>query len=303
MHDARAVAISGATGLVGSALASSFEQDNIPVRRLVRRDARDATREICWDLARGRIDADALAEVDGVVHLAGKNLTDARWSDKVKRAIRASRVEGTRLLCEGIARAPKKPRVLCCASAVGFYGDTGAMWVDEESPAGEGFLAETCQEWEEATRPAWEAGVRVVQVRLGIVLSKQGGALKLMLPIFRSGAGGVLGDGEQYMSWITLVDVVRAIRFVLDHDLVHGAVNLAAPNPVTNRDFTKTLGAVLGRPTVLPAPKFALRMAMGEMADEMLLSGARVRPGRLAEHGFQFEHSRLDRALEEILHS
>ncbi|MEN0111391.1 MAG: TIGR01777 family oxidoreductase, partial [Planctomycetota bacterium] len=210
-------------------------------------------------------------------------------------------VDGTRLIAGTVAGLEQKPRALVSASAIGFYGDRGAEAVDEDSAAGTGFLAETCLQWEAAGAAAWQAGVRVAQVRIGIVLSPDGGALAKMLPVFRWGGGGVLGSGEQVMSWIALPDLVRVLRFVGDVDSIHGAVNATAPGAVTNREFTKALGAKLGRPTIAPAPAFVLKAAMGEMAGPLLLEGARVTPKRLREAGFEFETPELPAALDAVL--
>ncbi|MEN0110453.1 MAG: TIGR01777 family oxidoreductase, partial [Planctomycetota bacterium] len=281
----RTVAVTGASGLVGSALRQAFEADGVRVLRLVRRPPQGED-EVFWDPSTGEIDAAKLEGVDLIFHLAGKGIADDRWTPAVKDEIVSSRVDGTRLIAGTVAGLEQKPRALVSASAIGFYGDRGAEAVDEDSAAGTGFLAETCLQWEAAGAAAWEAGVRVAQVRIGIVLSPDGGALSKMLPVFRWGGGGVLGSGEQVMSWIALPDLVRVLRFVGDVDSIHGAVNATAPGAVTNREFTKALGAKLARPTIAPAPAFVLKAAMGEMAGPLLLEGARVTPKRLREAGF-----------------
>ncbi|TWT46700.1 TIGR01777 family oxidoreductase [Botrimarina hoheduenensis] len=301
MNDPPPFAISGSTGLVGSALIDSLSADEIPALRLVRGERSPAPNEALWEPKAGKVDAARLEGVEVIVHLAGKHIAGERWTPQVKQQIVDSRVNSTRLLAETIASMDRKPRVFVCASATGYYGNRGDEPVDETSPAGEGFLAETCQQWEAACQPAWEAGVRVVQLRIGIVLSPKGGALEKMLPLFRWGGGGVLGSGDQVMSWIALPDLVRAIRFVAGNDAVHGAVNATAPQPVSNREFTKTLGAKLGRPTWAPAPAFALKLAMGEMAEPLLLHGSRVLPHRLEEAGFRFETPDLGSALDQVL--
>ncbi|MEM6331657.1 MAG: TIGR01777 family oxidoreductase, partial [Planctomycetota bacterium] len=301
MDQPRVIAVTGASGLVGRALTAELQTRGCTVRRLVRRAVQDTAAEIAWDPAAGTIDAAAMEGVDGVVHLAGENVADGRWTEAKKRRIVDSRVDGTRLISQTIAQLAGKPAVLVSASAIGFYGDRGAEPVDEDAPAGTGFLADTSRAWEAETRPAWEAGVRVVQVRVGLVLTPEGGLLAKMLPLFKLGLGGVLGDGRQYMSWITRRDLVRAFCFALESDALHGAVNGVAPGAVTNREFTRTLGAVLGRPTVLPAPRFALKLAMGQMADQMILAGANVVPARLAEAGFSFEDPELAGALRRLL--
>ena len=300
MNDPQVVAVTGASGLVGRELVKQLEDDGCLVRRLVRNTVKDAEREIHWNPAEGKIDAAELNGVDAVVHLAGENIASL-WTAAKKRRIVDSRIDGTRLLCQTLASLEQKPRVLCSASAIGFYGNRGDEPVDEDSPPGEGFLADTCQAWEAETRPAWEAGIRVVQMRVGLVLSPEGGLLGKLLPVFKLGLGGVLGAGRQYMSWITRRDLVRAFCFALSNDALHGAVNGVAPTAVTNREFTKTLGSVLGRPTFLTVPAFGMRLVAGEMADEMALASANVQPTRLTNAGFEFETPELDGALQRLL--
>jgi uncharacterized protein (TIGR01777 family) len=270
-------------------------------RRVVRTKPRADAHEIGWNPATGDIDSAKLATVDGVVHLAGAGVAAKRWTDSYKFEIRDSRVRGTTLLCETLARGEDKPAVLVSASAVGYYGDRGDELIDESSPPGKGFLAEVCKDWEAATAPARDAGIRVVNLRIGVVLDPKGGALSQMLTPFKLGAGGVLGSGGQHISWITLEDIVRAIQFCLASAALSGPVNGAAPEPVTNRELTKTLGRVLGRPTLIPMPAFAARMAFGEMADEMLLGGARVQPRVLTSAGFRFNYPMLEPALRHML--
>jgi uncharacterized protein (TIGR01777 family) len=295
------VAITGSSGLVGTALVDALAAEGHLVRRLVRRPARDAKREIRWDPAAGTIDAAQLAGVDAIVHLAGENLADHRWTEDVKARIRDSRIHGTTLLCQTVAGLTSKPPVLVSASAIGYYGDRGSEVVNESSSPGRGFLAELCQAWEAATHAARDADVRVVNLRLGVVLSRNGGALAKMLTPFKLGLGGVIGSGQQYLSWISLDDVVNAIQFALTAAALTGPVNAVAPQPVTNREFTKTLGRVLRRPTVFPMPAFAARLAFGEMADEMLLSGVRVEPHALSSAGFEFQHPQLELALRHAI--
>jgi uncharacterized protein (TIGR01777 family) len=304
------VAITGSSGLVGTALVEALEADGHLVRRLVRRPAPPQIgerlgegSEIHWDPQAGRIDGAELSGIDAIVHLAGENLAAHRWSEAAKARIRDSRIQGTRLLCRTIAGLETKPSVLVSASAVGYYGDRGEEPVDESSSPGRGFLAEVCQQWEAETRAARDADVRVVNLRLGVVLSREGGALAKMLLPFKLGLGGVIGSGQQYFSWITRDDVVRVIQFALAAAAVSGPLNAVAPQPVTNREFTKTLGRVLGRPTIFPMPAFAARLAFGEMADEMLLSGVRVEPRALAAAGFEFQHAQLEPALRHVLSS
>jgi uncharacterized protein (TIGR01777 family) len=295
------IAVTGASGLVGSALVSALETDEHLVRRLVRRDVQDSEREIRWDPAAGTIDAAELEGIDAVVHLAGENLAARRWNAAVKTEIRESRVRGTRLLAEMLAALVNKPDVLVSASGVGYYGDRGADVVDESSPLGSGFLAEVCRDWEVATESATRAGIRVVKLRTGVVIAAQGGALAKMLLPFKLGLGGVIGSGRQYWSWIALDDLVSAIKFALENRALSGPVNAASPEPVTNREFTKTLGRALGRPTIFPLPAFAARLALGEMADEMLLASTRVAPRVLSQAGFVFEYPRLEPALKKAL--
>ena len=296
------IAVSGASGFVGSELVRLLTEDGHTVVRLVRGGATGEA-DIAWDPAAGEIDTDRLAGVDAVVHLAGESISSGRWTAAKKKRIRDSRVEGTRLLARALAELDERPRVFAAASAIGFYGDRGDAVMREDSPRGEGYLAEVCCEWEEATTAAREAGIRTVNMRIGVVLGKAGGALAKMLLPFKLGLGGVIGSGAQYMSWIALDDLIRAIEFLLLTDSVSGAVNLVAPRAATNREFTKTLGGVLGRPTVFPMPGFAARLAFGEMADELLLSSTRVEPVRLGEAGFSFAHADLDAALSHILTS
>ena len=294
------IVVSGASGLVGSALAPLLASAGHQVRRLVRGSTATEA-DIRWDPRAGSIDRRALAGCEAVVHLAGENIAGRRWSEAQKQKIRASRVEGTKLLAAALVALSPRPRVWVSASAIGFYGDRGDEVLDEASRSGEGFLPDVCRQWEDATQPAADAGIRVVNVRCGVVLSPQGGALKKMLPPFRFGLGGRLGSGRQYMSWIALDDAVRAIQQALTVDSLHGPVNLVAPQPVTNAEFTKTLGRVLGRPTIFPMPAPVARLAFGEMADALLLSSARVRPTRLAQSGFTFAWPQLEGALRQML--
>ena len=236
-----------------------------------------------------------------VVHLAGENIAAGRWTPARKAEIRRSRVDGTRNLCEVLARLPHPPKVLVSASAIGLYGDRGAEILTEESAAGTGFLAEVCREWEAAAAPAARVGIRVVNLRFGMVLSPTGGALKKMLLPFKLGMGGRIGSGEQFTSWIALDDVIGAIHHVLCEESVRGAVNAVAPEPASNADFTRTLARVLRRPTLLPLPAFAARLALGEMADALLLGGARVMPARLQASGYRFRFPDLESALRHLL--
>jgi uncharacterized protein (TIGR01777 family) len=297
------IAITGATGMVGTELVPALERDGHLVRRIVRGTVRDTDHEISWDPAAGKIDAAELNGIDAVVHLAGENIAGHRWSKDFKQKILKSRTEGTRLLCGALAKLEMKPSVLVSASATGFYGNRGDEVADESSPSGSGFLAEVCRQWEEATSPARDAGIRIVNLRIGPVLSPKGGALAKMLPPFKAGLGGVVGSGKQYLSWIALDDVVAAIQFALKSQQLAGPVNAVTPDAVTNYEFTKTLGHVLGRPTIFPMPAFAARLAFGEMADEMLLGGVRVEPRALTAAGFKFAYPQLEPALRHLLAS
>jgi uncharacterized protein (TIGR01777 family) len=290
------VVVSGASGQLGSALVPALRDAGHEVLRLVRRQARVAD-ELSWDPAGHILDPDALADVDAVIHLAGAGVGDRRWTAAYKREIRDSRVNGTQTIAAALAAAKPRPRVLLSASGINWYGDTADRTVDESAPSGEGFLADLCREWEAATRPAEEAGVRVVRMRTAPVLAPEGGLLGRLVPIFRLGVGGKLASGKQYMSWISLRDYLGAIQFLLTAEDVRGPVNLCAPDPVTNAEFTRALGTVLRRPTVLPVPGFAVRIVAGELADEAALIGQRALPTVLLERGYEFQDIDLDATL------
>jgi uncharacterized protein (TIGR01777 family) len=294
------VAITGASGLIGSALSPFLSAGGHEVVRLVRR-APKAADEITWDPEGSGIDGEALEGVDAVVHLAGENLAAGRWNRRRKARIRDSRIGPTRLLAGTLARMKRTPKALISASAVGYYGDRGDAWLTEETAPADDFLGRLVREWEEAAAPAAQAGIRVVHPRLGMVLSPAGGALRKMLLPFRMGLGGVLGDGRQYMSWIAIDDLVGVIHHALVRDDVRGPVNVVAPSPVTNTEFTKALGRVLRRPTVAPAPAFALRLVFGEMADATILASIRVKPEKLVATGYRFRFPELEPALRHVL--
>lgn len=294
------ILITGATGLVGRELTSFLTTGGHEVSRLVRGKP-SGTNDIRWDPAAQTIDASRLEGLDGVVHLAGENIAGARWTAAVKERLARSRLDGTRLLCETLAQLQRKPRVLVCASAIGYYGDRGDEVLTESSAAGTGFLPELCQQWEAACEPARQAGIRVVNLRIGVVLTPKGGALAKMLLPFRLGAGGVMGNGRQYWSWIAIDDVIGAIDHCLRNDDLAGPVNATAPQPTTNLEFTKTLGAVLHRPTLFPMPAFAVRAAFGQMGQDLLLASARVEPRRLTETGYRFRCATLRDALQHLL--
>jgi uncharacterized protein len=295
------VAMTGAHGLIGSNLAEHLGASGHDVVRLVRGDPTPG--QVRWDPVAGTIDAAALEGVDAVVHLAGVGIADRRWNEGHKRRVLQSRMDGTALIAGALAGLSARPSVLLSASAVGIYGaDRGDETLTETSPPGNDFLARLCVQWEAATAPAEEAGIRVVHLRTGIVQARQGGALGKQLPLFRLGLGGRLGSGSQYVSWITLDDHVRAIEHALSAEDLAGAANLTAPRPVTNAAYTAALAAALHRPAVLRVPAVALRLALGrEMADEMLLGGQRVLPAALERSGFSFRHPDLDEALRSLL--
>jgi len=293
------VVISGVSGLVGTALRANLTAGGHDVLALSRRASLPPLTTITWDIENGRFDASLLEGVDVVVHLAGEPVAQ-RWSEKTKKAIRQSRVRGTKLLVEGLKSLRQKPKLLLSASAVGFYGDGEDRELDETSPPGEGFLPEVCQEWETAALDAMGLGMRAVCLRTGIVLSTKGGALRKMLLPFRLGLGGPLSTGRQWMPWIHIDDLVGAMRFIMEKEDLMGVVNGTSPNPVTNRDFTKGLGRVLRRPTLFPIPEFGLKLLFGEMA-QILLEGQKVKPQKLQAAGFTFRHPELEEALSDIL--
>ena len=295
------VLVTGSTGLVGSALVRDLAGEGHIVARLVRPPSKAEEGDVRWDPKTGTVDREGLEYLDAVVHLAGESIAEGRWNAQKKARIRDSRVVGTRMLCESLARLESPPKAVVAASAVGYYGDRGNEVLREESPSGSGFLAQVCREWEEATGPAARKGIRVVNLRIGMVLSASGGALAKMLPAFRAGAGGRIGSGRQYVSWIALPDLVGAVRHALDTESLEGPVNAVAPEPVTNREFTDTLARVLSRPAIIPLPAFAARLAFGEMADELLLASARVLPAKLLSAGYRFLHPGLEGTLRRLL--
>jgi uncharacterized protein (TIGR01777 family) len=292
------IAISGASGLLGSALAPALAAAGHEVVRLVRREPQGPD-EVAWDPARGTIDAAGLAGIHAAVHLAAANL-DRRWTEDYKREILDSRVRTTDLLARTLARLEPRPAVLLCAGGMGIYGDRGDEVLTEESEYGTGFLAEVSKAWEEAAEPARAAGMRVVNFRQGIFLSVEGGALERMLTPFKLGVGGRVGSGRQWWSWVALDDAVAAYRFVLEGDL-EGSVHLTSPNPVTSAEFTKALGRALHRPTVFPLPAFAVKLLFGERGEAILLEGQRAIPARLLDAGFTFAYAGLDEALAHAL--
>ncbi len=294
------ILLSGSTGLVGTAVRSALGDAGHRVVCLVRRPPQSDA-EVSWDPARGEIQADRLGDLDAVVHLAGENIAARRWTAEQKARIRDSRVAGTRLLCDALAAQSTPPQVFVGASAIGYYGDRGDAVMTETSTPGDDFLAETCVAWEAASDDLARGGTRVVRLRIGVVLSPHGGLLHRILPIFRLGMGGVLGPGTQYFSWIALDDVVGAVLAALADDRLSGPANATAPHPVTNREFTATLGRVLRRPTLVPVPAFGLRMLMGEMGETLALASTRVVPRKLLDHDFAFRFSHLEEALRHLL--
>ena len=294
------ILVTGASGLIGRALVPHLRAQGHTVIAAVRRQPRDAS-ERSWDPSAGTLSEGFFDGVDAVIHLAGAGIGDKRWTDSYKREILESRTKGTSLLAEGMARAAVKPKVFLSGSAIGIYGATDDRVLDETSPHGAGFLADVCEKWESATAPAQSAGIRVVMLRTGIVLAKEGGALKKQLPLFKLGAGGKFGNGRQWQSWISIDDEVAAITHLLGSSL-SGPVNLTAPEPVTNGGFTKTLAKVLRRPALLPIPSFGPKLVLGgELADALLFTGQRVVPGALQRDGFAFRHATLEAALRGIL--
>ncbi|HJX64625.1 MAG TPA: TIGR01777 family oxidoreductase [Polyangia bacterium] len=288
------ILISGASGLIGRALTERLRSAGDTVQTLVRRQPKQSEGEIAWDPEAGVLDSSRLDGVNAVVHLAGKPI-DLRWTEATKKSILDSRVKGTRMLAQAVAQA--RPKVFICASAVGFYGSRGDELLDENSAQGQGFLADVCRQWEEAAAPARDAGLRTVHLRTGIVLSRQGGMLARVLPRFKMGAGVVVGTGRQWMSWISLADATAAIQHAIAAADLSGPVNLTTAQPVPNGEFTRTLGKILSRPTLLPFPAFAVKLLFGEMGDELLLAGQKALPKKLLASGFHFAHSDIESAL------
>lgn len=289
------VAVTGSSGLIGSALVRSLTADGHEAVRLVRRPAR-ADSEVSWDPERKTVDTAGLAGTDAVVHLAGAGVGEHRWTAAYKKVLVDSRVRGTAVVAEALASMDRPPQALVCGTAIGWYGDTGATAVDESAPAGDGFMAGLCERWEAAADPAREAGIRTVLARTGLVVSRAGGAWGRLFPLFGLGLGGRLGDGRQYWSFISLRDHIAALRRLVEDDGLAGPVNLTAPSPVTNREVTASMGRLLHRPALLPVPRFALRIAVGEFADD-IVGSQRVVPRRLLDAGFTFAHPGIDDAV------
>lgn len=293
------VAVTGASGLVGTELCKQLGSDGHTVVPVIRCEANHD--QISWKPSEGKIAASEFEGIDAVVHLAGENVAEGRWNAEKKRRIMDSRSKSTRLLSKTLADLKEKPKVFVCASAVGFYGDHRQDAVDEDSGPGEGFLADVCKAWEDACKPARDAGIRTVNLRIGVVLSKHGGALAKMLTPFKMCAGGIVGSGKQVWSWVSVHDVVGAIKHAIENESVNGPLNATSPNASTNYEFTKALGHVLGRPTIMPLPAFAAKLVLGEMAEALLLSSSRVIPKKLQQTGYQFKHEDLEATLRALL--
>lgn len=292
------ILITGSSGLIGTALTRSFLGDGYEVAGLLRTRVDG---QPYWNIENGVIDLGRFGAPNVVINLAGENLTDSRWSQAKKARIVNSRIKGTQLLVDYFVNAEQKPDLLISGSAVGFYGNRGDELVDESSKPGTGFAAELCQQWEAATEPTKQAGIRVVNIRTGIVLSTAGGALKKMLLPFKLGLGGTLGNGQQFVSWVSIDDMVDMVKFIMNHEAISGPVNMVSPEPVTNYQLTKALGSALHRPTIFPMPAFVASLIFGDMADELLLSSTRVKPTKLKQAGYQFHHTDLFETIESLI--
>ncbi len=295
------ILVSGSHGLIGRAVVTALTQAGHDTIALTRAKEPASISSPVWEPIRNKSWESDIGTIDAVVHLAGENLGARRWTPDVKRRLRDSRTVGTEQLCRQLASLKSPPKVLVSASAVGYYGDRGDMVLTESAMCGEGFLSELCREWEAACKPAAKAGIRTVYLRFGMVLSRSGGALAKLLPMFKIGLGGRLGSGRQWMSWIAIDDLVAAVLFSVTDSRLQGPVNIVSPNPVTNREFTSTMGKILRRPTIFSAPAWALRIGLGEMADEMLLASTRVEPKKLLENGYQFRYPDLESALRHVI--
>jgi uncharacterized protein (TIGR01777 family) len=292
------ILITGSSGLIGTSLLRSLKTSGNTILSLSRTPGTDGFK---WDPAKGEIDLPDNVNVDAVIHLAGENIARARWSKAQKELILDSRLKGTRLLVDSIIRLQPRPKTLISASGIGIYGDRHDVLLDEDDQLGEGFLVNVAHEWEAVTSVALESGMRVANLRMGVVMDKEGGVLKRLLPLFKYGFGAVLGSGNQYMSWITIDDVVKATEYILNNENIKGPVNMVAPNPVTNKEFTKELGIVLQRPTILKIPSWAIQALYGEMGKELLLTSTRALPHRLKSSGFDFQFPYLREGLRHIL--
>ena len=294
------ILLTGASGLVGKHLIPVLKKANHQIVRLVRSKDQANEDTVYWSPLSGEIEVDRLRHIDAVIHLAGEPIM-GRWTDNKKERIRQSRADATNFLCKQLGQLSPPPRTLIAASAIGYYGNRPDAWIDEDAPPGTGFLPEVCSAWEEATESARKAGIRVVNLRIGVVLSPDGGALAQMLTPFRLGLGGKIGDGKLYMSWLTLEELIGMIQFALQTESLSGPVNAVAPNPVTNLEMTRILGRLVHRPTIFSVPSLAVRILFGEMGIDLLLAGARVKPVRLSEAGYEFKHPDLEHALGQVL--
>ncbi len=294
------ILISGASGLVGSALINLLKQKGHSVSSLVRREAKSKN-EVQWNPQSGIKNINDLENFDAVIHLAGENIGGKRWTEEQKKKIRESRVKGTSVLRDAILKLKNPPKTFISASAIGFYGDRGNKTLDEESAVGTGFLPEVCQEWENSSKSLSEKGIRLVYIRIGVVLAPNGGALAKMLFPFKMGVGGIIGNGKQFMSWIELEDLTEIFSFALENEKVSGAINAVSPNSVTNYEFTKSLGKVLKRPTIFPLPGFVAKIVLGEMAQDLLLASTKVTPKKLLGLGYKFRNANLEKAFRKVL--
>ncbi|MHC4441393.1 MAG: TIGR01777 family oxidoreductase [Planctomycetota bacterium] len=297
------IAVTGASGLIGKRLSAYLDHLGCRMIHLVRRTPDPNTNQIPWNPDQGELNPAGLEGIDTVINLAGENIASSRWSTAQKQAILTSRTQSTQLISQTIAGLQLKPKVFISASAVGYYGNRNDQAITEQSPPGTGFLADVCQQWEQATQAARQAGIRVVNLRIGMVLAAEGGALKQMLTPFKLGLGGVIGSGKQYISWIAIDDLVRIIEFLISADDIYGPVNAVTSHPVTNTQFVKTLGKLLNRPTLFPLPATIVRLRFGQMGQTLLLAGAKVLPEKLQSAGFQFQYPQLDQALQHLLGS
>jgi uncharacterized protein len=297
------VLLSGASGMIGSALCNFLVNQSIAVVRLVRDEANPEYGQMHWDPMQPTLPEipSAFLPLDAAIHLSGANVAGHRWSKAYRRELIDSRVRSTEGLCRLFSQIKRPPEVLVCASAIGIYGDRGNEVLTEESTTGDGFLADLCREWEAASKAAEELGIRVVHLRFGVVLGRDGGVLAKLVPVFKAGVGGELGSGRQWMSWVALPDVVTAILFAIKRPELKGAFNVVSPNPVSNSEFTRSMGHVLRRPAVLPVPAFALKLIFGQMAEETMLASNRVLPARLSAAGFRFEYDEIEPALRSML--
>lgn len=294
------ILVTGSTGLVGSKLVPYLVSCGHDVDRLKRGEPQNGGDPV-WAPSKNQLEASQLEGYDAIVHLAGENIASGRWTDDKKRSLRDSRINGTNLIVEALSKLKEPPKVLVTASAIGFYGDRGEEELTEESKKGNGFLADLCKDWEETARKAEDIGIRTVNLRIGVVLSPEGGMLQKILPPFQMGAGGRIGSGEQYMSWISIDDLVKVIHHVVEDDSAKGPVNAVAPEPVTNSAFTEALGKVLSRPTIFPVPEFGAKLAFGEMAEELMLASSKVIPEKLISKGYQFSQPKIEGALRHVL--